>query len=243
MQTWRESQQKLYILNRRPYRETSLLIEALTQHHGRVGFIAKGARGPKSPKAGLLQPFLPLNCNWQGRGDLATLTQIERDEMVVPALQGRSLYCGFYLNELLTLLLHRHDPHPKLFEKYEQTLLLLTTADKDVDWPLRQFELTLLSEIGYGLNAAEAEFGGAEVDPNESYAYLPETGLVRVTSGASPEGVIQGQTLLNLFHDQPGTATQRYEAKRFMRGLIDHHLNGKLLKSRELFGEFTQQTS
>jgi len=37
--------QPAWLLHRRPYRETSLLIEAFTASAGRIALIAKGARG------------------------------------------------------------------------------------------------------------------------------------------------------------------------------------------------------
>ena len=36
--------QAAYILHTRPYRDTSLLIDAFTESHGRISLIAKGGR-------------------------------------------------------------------------------------------------------------------------------------------------------------------------------------------------------
>ena len=61
---WRESDQKLFILNRRSYRESSLLIDAFSEQHGKLALVAKGGRGPKSKTAGVLQPFVPLRASY-----------------------------------------------------------------------------------------------------------------------------------------------------------------------------------
>jgi len=37
-----------HVLRTQPYRDTSLLVEAWTYHHGRVGLIARGSRAPRS---------------------------------------------------------------------------------------------------------------------------------------------------------------------------------------------------
>ncbi|TDJ31914.1 MAG: DNA repair protein RecO, partial [Gammaproteobacteria bacterium] len=37
-----------WVLHTRPYRETSMLVEAFTRGHGRIGLVARGARGAKS---------------------------------------------------------------------------------------------------------------------------------------------------------------------------------------------------
>src|SRR3546814_5431884 len=36
-----------YVLHARAWRETSLLLELLTEHHGRIGLVARGVQGPK----------------------------------------------------------------------------------------------------------------------------------------------------------------------------------------------------
>ncbi|HBO14214.1 MAG TPA: DNA repair protein RecO, partial [Halieaceae bacterium] len=40
----REALQPAYLLHRRPYRESSQLLELLTAEHGRVGAVARGLR-------------------------------------------------------------------------------------------------------------------------------------------------------------------------------------------------------
>src|ERR1700741_5250622 len=88
-----------YVLARRPVRDTSLLIEAFTEQHGRVGLVARGVRGAKSAKSALLQPLRPLLLSWVESGELGTLTGVEADG---PAwlLPGERLICGWYVNEL-----------------------------------------------------------------------------------------------------------------------------------------------
>lgn len=65
--------QPAFILHRRPYRDSSLLLEALSMEHGRLGLVVRGAAGPRSRLRGLLQPFVPLLLSWSGAGDLVTL--------------------------------------------------------------------------------------------------------------------------------------------------------------------------
>src|SRR3546814_14874539 len=63
-----------YLLNRRLYQDSSLLLEAYTRNHGRVGLVARGARGPKSKLRGVLQTFSPLLLSWSTTGEIGTLT-------------------------------------------------------------------------------------------------------------------------------------------------------------------------
>ena len=114
-------QQPACIIHHTDYSESSLLLELFTRDYGRVGVIAKGARRPKSGKRALLNPFSSLLLSWTGRGELGVLTQTEANGLPV-VLSGEALYCGFYVNELLLRLLHRHDAHEALFEGYQNCL-------------------------------------------------------------------------------------------------------------------------
>ncbi|HBH36525.1 MAG TPA: DNA repair protein RecO, partial [Gammaproteobacteria bacterium] len=93
-----------FLLHRRPYRDTSLLLECLIAGEGRMPLIARGAA--KGRLKGILQPFQPLMLKWRGRGEVMTLTHAEAAEKPVD-LKKKLLYCGFYLNELLMRLLPR----------------------------------------------------------------------------------------------------------------------------------------
>ena len=70
--------QPAFILHSRPYRETSLLIECLTRDHGRIGLVARGVRRERTRVSrASLQPLTPVQLGWSGRGELATLSQVE----------------------------------------------------------------------------------------------------------------------------------------------------------------------
>ena len=60
--------QSSFVLHRRPYRDTSLLLEVFSQEYGRLGLVARGAVSPRSRWKGLLQPFAPLLLSWSGAG-------------------------------------------------------------------------------------------------------------------------------------------------------------------------------
>ena len=68
---------KAYVLHTRAYQNTSLIIEAMTRGHGRMTFVAKGAKRSGSPYQGMLQPFMPLYISWGGRSEMKTLFKAE----------------------------------------------------------------------------------------------------------------------------------------------------------------------
>ncbi|NIR32358.1 MAG: DNA repair protein RecO [Gammaproteobacteria bacterium] len=224
---------RAFVLHRRPYRESSVLVEAFSADHGRVGLVARGARRPSSRLRGVLQPFRPLLLSWSGRGELATLTAAEC-EGVVPMLAGGKLASGFYLNELLLRLLLRHDPHPELFETYRRVLprLAVTDAHEPV---LRVFEKRLLATIGYGLVLDHEADSGHAIDPAALYRYYSEQGPVAQTGEDAPGVPVHGRTLIALDREELDDPEVLHEAKRLMRNVLTVYLGSKPLASRALF--------
>jgi DNA repair protein RecO (recombination protein O) len=115
---------RAYVLHSYPYRETSLILQAWTERHGRIGIVAKGARRPKSASRSLLVPFQPLVLDWFGRAELKTLKGAEPAAPATP-LAGQALLSAFYLNELLLKLTSREDPHEGLFKAYDEAIVAL----------------------------------------------------------------------------------------------------------------------
>jgi len=117
----RIEEQPGFVLHTYPWRESSLIVEALTRDHGRVALVARGAKRPTSQFRGLLSPFCPLQLSWSGRNDIKSLIRVEWGGGLAP-LRGGGLLAAFYLNELLVRLLARADPHEALFLAYARAL-------------------------------------------------------------------------------------------------------------------------
>jgi DNA repair protein RecO (recombination protein O) len=238
---------RAYVLHSYPYRETSLILQAWTEKHGRMGLVAKGARRPKSASRSLLVPFQPLVIDWFGRGELRTLKTAEPAAPATP-LAGQALLSAFYLNELLLKLTTRDDPHENLFVAYDDAVTALRALSRagtaaapgvaGIEPVLRRFELALLRELGYALELAREAGTHAPIVAEREYHYVLERGPVPVAGG--PEGErrdavrLRGLTLLDLergrFED-PDTIAQ---AKSLMRLLINHSLNGQELATRAM---------
>ena len=142
-----------YVIHRRPWRETALLVDLFTLNHGRISLVARGANSAKSPLKAQLQPFQPLLVDWTGRSDLKTLVQLEVRS--APLLrQTLSLYSGLYINELLQRVLPVADPYPTLFASYIDTLQALTglAGRGELEPLLRRFEREFCSALGYDLS-------------------------------------------------------------------------------------------
>lgn len=222
-----------YILHGRPYRETSLILEAFSRQHGRAGLVARGARGAKSRWKNMLQPFRPLLLSWNQRGEMGTLTAADQVASP-PAMAGEPLFCGIYANELLTRFLQRSDPHPGLFDHYRSLVAELSAGSPPQPF-LRLFEYRLLEAAGFGVQLERERDGGHPVRPDAWYLYVPEAGPVERQRGPEPEDeLVSGAALLALKSGNIQPAHLR-ELKFLMRRLIRYHLGDKPLKSQSLF--------
>ncbi|MGE0486551.1 MAG: DNA repair protein RecO [Gammaproteobacteria bacterium] len=220
-----------YVLHRRRYRESSLIVEFLTPTRGRLAAVARGAMRRKSDLAAVLQPLVPLVIETRGRGELQTLVRAEASAPARP-MAGRALYAVFYLNELLMRLTVADDPHPELFQAYEATLAEL--GEGKLEAPLRRFETILLDVIGLGLHLDSEAGGGRPLRAEGDYLYIVDAGPEPYTTGRHGCRV-RGTTLLALAAGGPFDGETAREAKRLMRYVINHHLDGRPLASRELF--------
>ena len=218
------------VLHQRAYRETSLIVEVFARSSGRVGILAKGVRRARSRERGVLQPFRPLLLSWSARRELALLTGAEVDGFAAP-LKGESLVSGLYMNELLMRLLHRHDPHPELFDRYAATLDALRRGGSAAT-VLRVFEKHLLEAVGYGLVLDREAGADAPLEPARRYRYQIEHGPI--AAGAGPGIPVTGATLIDLARERLDSPQSLAEAKRLMRAVLQHHLGDRPLATREL---------
>jgi len=222
--------QPAYVLHTRAFRETSLIVEAFTREHGRVAVVARGAKAARSRLRNVLQPFRPLLMSWNQKTDLGTLTAADQVASP-PALQGQSLYCGLYLNELLMRLLHRGDPHAEVFERYRHVLSEL--ASEAPPQPLlRVFEKHLLEAIGYAMLLDREYASGADIQPQNWYEYKPDRGPVPMSGPGKNR--VSGAALLQL-HVEDLQVEHLPELRMLMRSVIGYHLGGKPLASLSLF--------
>lgn len=227
--------QPAFVLHRRPYRETSLIVELFTRDYGRVAAVARGLRKARSRHAGVLQPFVPLLVSWYGKGELVNLSQMEVNG-VLAGLSSKNLRCGFYLNELLVRLLAKNDPHAQLFDFYHKTIKeLLHQSDITNEKLLRLFEKKLLFEIGYGLpqdcSFNEQNFYYFDLERG----FLPYSTADKKAATISTTAIFQGKILNALLNEHFEEPVILRDIKRLMRLIFSLLLGGQSLQSRRLF--------
>ena len=227
----RIERQPAFVLHRRPLRETSLVLDLLTRDHGRIGVVARAARGGTRSLAGACQPVRPLLVAWSGRGELKTLVRAEPGGSFA-AIAGERLYSALYVNEMLVRALAAHDAHPVIFDAYAR--LLPALADDEVEPRLREFELMLLSELGYALDFGCDAASGAVLEPQAPYAFQPGHGFLQAAQSVE-ERTYPGWTLAAIGRGDFSDALTRRYAKRLLREALAPVLGERPLRSREYF--------
>jgi len=231
----RVQDQPAFILHHFPYRDTSQIIELFTRDYGRIAVVSRGSRSAKSKLKGILQPFRAIQISCSGKGDLLSLNRAEEMDFQMPLLSGNALPCGFYANEILMRLLHKHDVHEGVFAAYQQLLISLS-KQQYLDVLLRLFEKKLLQQLGFALNLSFDANSQLALADEQQYFYYVEHGPVAVEYQTHSEHlVMSGKSLLDFDKNDLSDEKVRREIKSLMRMVIAYYLGNKPLKSRELF--------
>ena len=229
----RVTDQPAYLLHRRDWKNTSIILDLLTQDFGRISVLAKAGRSSRSKS--LYQPFCRLSLSWSGRSDLKTLTGIDGTEIRV----SEHLYLPLlYINELICAYLPGHEAMPELFYLYDK---LLERADQHFgESQLREFERSAMTLLGYMPDTTIESESGKSIDPEKYYRFLPADGFVSV--GSNETNAIVGKTIMDWNQRRYDKKPVLLLAKIVMRSIIDFNLHGKRLKSRDIYQQIKSHT-
>ncbi len=167
---WRDQGALLAV---RTHGESSVIIEVFTPTHGRHAGVVRG--GASRKQAPLLQPGAQLDLTWKARLDdhLGSFTAEPIRSRAAQVMDDRLALAG--LNAVCAILhqtLPEREAHPPL---YDRTIALLDLLGQTEIWPLAylQWELALLTEMGFGLDLSACAVTGT----NEDLCYIsPKSG-------------------------------------------------------------------
>lgn len=217
-----------WVLHKRWSGDTSAQIIFFTREKGLVSAYSKGARTPK--KQSLLQAFTPLWLTLDIRRDWHYVRQLD---VVAPSLSliGDALFAGLYVNEIIYHGLQQLDPSPLLYDAYINTIHALTKSSQRhvVEAALRRFEWQFLSSCGYAFSLTYECHTLCPIKPECHYIFIAGEGLVLASKG------IPGECIIAMANDQLEKPAVLKAAKWLMRRAIDHALDGKKIKARELY--------
>tara|TARA_B110000879_G_C11158088_1_gene507822 strand:- start:1346 stop:2122 length:777 start_codon:yes stop_codon:yes gene_type:complete len=247
-----------FLLHQRPYRETSVIVDLLTESEGRVSVVCRGVRGSGNKAASLrstLQPFAALSVAWSGKSSLKSLRSAEVT-CLAPRFLQHQLYAALYLNELLIRLFQQGEAQVNLFSEYRHAITELSNVDLteagSTEVPLRRFEFRLLATLGFEIDFYFDTVTGQPIDPKGLYHFHSEFGFSQQSFieaipdtmaelkkeqqvSSQLKELVLGDHLLALQQQDYSRVEVRRSAKLIMRAALSPHLGGRALKSRELY--------
>jgi len=230
-----------FILSCRKHGESSVILHAFTEEHGRAAGLVRGGAGRRL--RGVLQTGNEVELTWRSRlaEQLGTFVVEPRKSYMAALFDApMALLASSAALSLLDVALPEREPHPKL---YEATRLLFTSLDQGLDhWPslLVRWELGLLAEVGYGLDLSNCAATGA----TEDLIYVSPKSARSVSRGAGEpyhDKLLRLPPFLSV--DSGGsTATSSQEildglslTGYFLQKLVGEHRPDAHLSARERF--------
>jgi DNA repair protein RecO (recombination protein O) len=215
------------IIGVRKHGETSVILEVLTQAHGRhMGLVRGGRSRAMQP---ILQAGNSVDLTWRARLEEHLGNFIVEGERLRAAHLMQSalgLHGLHHLAGLLRLLPER-DPHPDLWRFAE---ILADRLGDTAHGPvlMLRFELALLAELGFGLDLGECTLTGA----TENLVYVsPKSGraVARIAGEPWRDRLLPLPNFL-LVQEDEADADQLSDAFR----LLEHFLTRDVLAPRGL---------
>jgi DNA repair protein RecO (recombination protein O) len=199
------------VLRTRPLTETSLIVQWLTPHFGRVATVAKGARRPQSPFRGKLDLFYLADFSFSRsrRSELHTLREVNL-RSTYPALRRELSYLqqASYCVALIEQTTETETPLPAIFHLLQTLLEHLPTRTAQPQ-TVFAFELKLLAELGLQPDLAQTRV-------------RPGTQQLLKTLAAGDWPMIGNLRL---------SSAQETELRQFFHGYLIYHL-GKVPKGK-----------
>ena len=228
----RVTDQPAFILRRRDWRNSSLLLDLFTPDYGCIRVMARAAR--RNPAKAPYQPFELLTVGWSGRAELKTLTTIEAIALPVDEANYLTL---LYVNELLGHMLPHGEANPQIFSAY---LALLQQAQVKLgEAELRRFELELMRVLGYFPDITVDAVNGLPIEAESHYQFVIDSGFVACSEDT--RDAVRGEVIIDWQRQHYRSEAVLRLAKAVLRNSIDFNLHGKTLKSREVLLEMRRR--
>ena len=216
-----------FLIHRRMYQGSSLLLDFFTKDFGRLRLVARGARKSKTS----LQMFQCLSISFKGKGELKNLSQWEIADKPRRIL-GDDLILAMYVNELILRLLPENDEYSEIFHAYWNFLSNLKSLNSnEKEYALRDFENQMLEDLGYGIDFS-SDINDEPINEDLNYEFIEHQGFC-----TSDNGFIPGKILVNLLRRENivNDTNELSILKKMNRKRLKSLLGDKPLKSKELF--------
>ncbi len=203
------------ILRHKDWGEADRLLTIFTRELGKVSAIAKGARKPRSRKAGHLEPFIRAGLLLARGRSFFILTQAESIAPHIP-LREDLLLLGYasYVAELLDRFTFDEEHNPALYRLLQNTLTRLERGDPPED-AIHYFEMRLLDQVGFRPQLQNCGGCGRPLQPeNQFFSARMGSALCPRCGEAEPETrPVSMRALKYLRHFQRNSYQEAVRAK------------------------------
>jgi DNA repair protein RecO (recombination protein O) len=151
------------VLGVKRHGESSVILELMTQAHGRHLGLVRGGSGARL--RGILQPGNAVRATWRARLDEHLGLYLVEGSTLRAArfmMAAHALHGVIHLAALCRLLAER-EPHAAIYEALQAILERLDDAQAAAPM-IARFELDFLAELGFGLDLAACAATGAKED-------------------------------------------------------------------------------
>ncbi len=177
----RELVSPAFVLRTRPYGESDRIVTLITEQHGKVTGIAKGAKNSRRRFGGTLEPFVRIRVVFRQRttSELAFLLRCELLGVWRAFTRDLDRFAaGSYVLELTDRMVFGREPGGEVYRLVYEALALLD-GGVPPEPLLRAFELHLLAATGYAPALDRCRgCGGVAENERPFYLALERGGLV-----------------------------------------------------------------
>jgi DNA repair protein RecO (recombination protein O) len=256
---------RAFCLRARAYGESDVIAVLLTEDHGKVSGMARGAKRSKRRfVGGALQPFHELDLRFARRphSDLAFLHECRVVRSHHAIAENIETYAwASYVSEVAEVTVPERDPNPQIFTLFQTTMRALADKPDSAEPNAHHFIMGLLDHAGWGPDLARCtvcdEPVGERVrpilDPRGSGLICSRHVAERLgvdpnDPGFSPGRRIVGDALLAYVRQARETvpvsddAALRRAASALLDRLLDLHVD-RPFKSRAFLGQLRAESA
>jgi DNA repair protein RecO (recombination protein O) len=166
------------VLRHSNWGEADRILTLFTLEQGKLRAIAKGARKPRSRKAGHLEPFMRSSLLLARGRDLLIVTQAEIIDTHQPMRDDLLLSThAYYVGELLDRFTYEEGENPTLYRLLADTLKRLSTS-ANPDLVVRYYEVRLLDLVGFRPQLFNCVNCGEEILPQDQFFSAERGGVL-----------------------------------------------------------------
>lgn len=217
-----------FIIHSRPFRETSVIYDILTNSNGLISIIAKGI---KTKKDGLsMQPFKEIQLTFT-KAKLPLLTKHEVIRSYID-ISKKYMLAGLYFNELIYKFIPKNEPLPSLFDLYKNQLNYMSQTNTKSENILFRFEYLFLKEIGYEINHIYQD--KYIINKDKRYYYKFGEGFKELDNTADPRTTISSKSLFYLLNNNFEMIDDVENLRFIAKNIIKENLGDKNIKSYDM---------